>query len=102
VYGSVYKKINKVFHKTKFMRLVKSYKKLNSKYFFFNWNQHSQDRSGLDITKTYLLNKNLWYFQKKNNLQFPFLFKKMSISEIKINKCITLVSKLNDSIKKIF
>jgi hypothetical protein len=102
VYCSVYNKINKVLHKVKFMKLVKIYKKLNSKYFFLNWNQHSQDRSGLDITKTYLLNKNLWYFQKKNNLQFPFFWKKIQVSEVKESKYTVLVSKLNDFSKKIF
>jgi hypothetical protein len=83
------------------MKLIKRYRKLNSKYFFINFNQQSQNRSGLDITKTYLLNKNLWYFQKKNNLKFPNCWNKKTISEVNCNNYITLMSKLNDFIKKI-
>jgi hypothetical protein len=102
VYGSVYKEVFKAFFKKKIIRLSKGYKKLNSKYFFLNWNQHSQDRSGLNITKAYLLSKNLWYFQKKNNLQLPVLLKKNTIENIKNITYLKINSKLNDYIKKIF
>lgn len=80
----------------------KSIKKLNSKYFFYTWNQHAEYRSSYNLHKSYLLIQKIWYFQKKKFLFIPNKFKNLNISELNNIKYIKIQSKLIDFIKKIF
>lgn len=73
----------------------KPIKNLNSKYFFYNWNQHAEYRSSFNLTKSYLLIKKLWYFQKKQFLFIPINIKKKLNSNIEILKYQKLQSKIN-------
>lgn len=73
----------------------KPIKNLNSKYFFYNWNQHAEYRSSFNLTKSYLLIKKLWYFQKKQFLFIPINIKKKINSNIEILKYQKLQSKIN-------
>lgn len=82
-----------------YSRLIK---KLNSRYFFYNWNQHAEYRASSNLSKSYLLIKNLWYFQKKKFLLIPYNFKKIHTSILNEITYIKLKSKLSDFIKKIF
>lgn len=80
----------------------KPIKNLNSKFFFYNWNQHAEYRSSYNLSRTYLLTKKLWYFQKKQFLSTPHYLKKKLISDIDDITYTKLQSKLIDFIKKIF
>lgn len=80
----------------------KPIKKLNSRYFFYNWNQHAEYRSSFNLTKTYLLIKKTWYFQKKKNLLNLKKFKNINSFTINILQYQKINSKLIDFIKKIF
>lgn len=96
----------KIFIKNNFKKQLSLYskpvKKLNSRYFFYNWNQQAEYRSSYNISRTYLLIKNLWYFQKKKFLFIPNNFKKTLIFNIDNLNYQKLQSKLIDFIKKIF
>lgn len=80
----------------------KPIKNLNSKFFFYNWNQHAEYRSSYNLSRTYLLTKKLWYFQKKQFSFIPYNLKKQLISDIYNVNYKKLQSKLIDFIKKIF
>lgn len=62
----------------KYLRNRKKNLKKNLRRFrYYNWkefyrffNYHTQQRSGYDITRFYLINSRKWYFQKKKNLFF--------------------------------
>lgn len=74
---------------------IKAYKKLNWKFFFRNWNLQTQRRERYDVTRVYLLNSKLWYFQKKKFTQLPLCWKKNFITPITPNiKYNSLVSKI--------
>lgn len=97
---------NKIFITNNFSKKLKLYskpiKKLNSKYFFYIWNQHAEYRSSYNLSKTYLLTKKLWYFQKKSFLSLSNKIKKINSTQIiKLNYQL-INSKLIDFIKKIF
>lgn len=84
------------------MRYSRPMKKLYLRYFFYHWNKHAEYRAGHNLTKSYLLLKNLWYFQKKNFLLTSVNFKYKTISICNDEIYIKLQSKLIDFNKKIF
>lgn len=96
----------KIFIINKFQKQLllfsKPIKNLNAKYFFYNWNQHAEYRKGYNLSRTYLLTKKLWYFQKTSFLSIPYNFKNKNSSQIEPFEYIKIQSKLIDFIKKIF
>lgn len=98
MYGSTYQTFYNLIYKKKYIRsMSKAYQRLNWKFFFYNWNQQTQPRTGLNMTKTYLLNWKLWYFQKKKFISLPINWKKNYITELpNQHNFVKLNSKLND------
>lgn len=93
----------KIKNKKKFSKQIKRFKIQNHKGFYVFLNYHTQQRSGYNITRVYLLNEKRWYFQKKQLFKIPVNLKKQEINIITTYETQkTITSKLNDFIKKIF
>ena len=102
MFSILYKLVSLKIKKIKKKKL-KKFKYRNWRFFFFKWNAQSQYRANWNISRSYLLNSKLWYFQKKKNLQHLIQFKKKPLNVVKDSvKNISLISKVNDYIKKIF
>jgi hypothetical protein len=102
VYSSVLECFfNKLYRKRKIN--IKRYTYLNWRGFYSFLNYHTQHRTGVNMTRSYLINSKLWYFQKKKTIRLPFIWKKSEFINIE-NPVLkfSLVSKLNDFIKEIF
>ena len=93
----------KIKNKKKFSKIVKKTSIQNHRNFYIFLNYHTQHRSGYNMTRPYLLNTKLWYFQKKQLFQPPLTYKKINIDVVHDYTIFSkLDSKLNDFIKKIF
>lgn len=104
MFSVLYRLVNLKIKKIKVKKnKLKKFKHRNWRFFFLKWNAQSQYRANWNISRSYLLNSKLWYFQKKKNLKPLMQWKKKSLNIItKSIKNIKLTSKLNDYIKKIF
>ena len=103
MFSLILKSYLRIKNKKKFSKIVKKTSIQNHRTFYIFLNYHTQHRSGYNMTRPYLLNTKLWYFQKKQLLQPLIMWKKINIDIIN-NYIISnkLDSKLNDFIKKIF
>lgn len=102
MYSILSKKFLKINYKKKFLKLIKKLNYINWRGFYAFHNFHTQHREGWNITRVYLLNSRLWYFQKKQFLKTSINFKYQKVSILHItNNIIKLESKLNDYNEKI-
>lgn len=85
MYGIIYKLINKTIVSRKLKKKIKYLNYLNWRGFYVFHNFHTQFRKSWNVTRVYLLNNKLWYFQKKNFLTLPINFHKMEIKVLSQN-----------------
>jgi len=103
VFSLILKSYTKIKNKKKFSKLVKKSFIQNYRSFYIFLNYHTQHRSGYNMTRPYLLNSKLWYFQKTQLLQPLIMWKRVNINIVTNHKILnTLNSKLNDFTKKVF
>ena len=80
MYNSIYKAWElKNFNKKKLKKTIK-WGKLRTSIFFYRWNAQGQHRLSWNLTRSFLLNSKLWYFQKKNIITLPLNWKKNNLS----------------------
>lgn len=82
MYNLVYNRLN-LFRKKLNLNKIKKFKK-KIIWFFIRWNAQGQYRSNRNLSKSYILNQKLWYFQKKKNIQIPAKYKISDVIEIDI------------------
>lgn len=103
MFSVLYRLVNLKIKKIKIKKSkLKKFKYRNWRFFFFKWNAQSQYRANWNMSRSYILNSKLWYFQKKKTYTSFSKWKKNSVSIIsRYITGINLISKLNDYIKKI-
>lgn len=102
MYSILYKELVKISYKKKLLKLIKKLNYANWRGFYAFHNFHTQHRRSWNVTRVYLLNARLWYFQKKQFIKTSKYFKYQKLSSLSLNNnVINLTSKLNDYIKKI-
>jgi hypothetical protein len=82
----------KYYSRSYLLRECGSLQRHNDTYFFYKWNQQAEYRKNYNLSRTYLLLKKSWYFQKKKNILIPFKWKKLEISPISHANYVTLES----------
>ena len=96
MYSPVYKSfLNNIYKKKIIKSKIKYLKYRNWKSFYVFLNYHTQQRSGFNITRVYLLNLKLWYFYKTNLINIPKNLCKSTIHLVSLkNFFICLESKI--------
>jgi hypothetical protein len=95
VFSLILKSYLKIKNKKKFSIKIKKLNSQNYRNFYIFLNYHTQHRSGYNMTRPYLLNSKLWYFQKKKIFKLSFLWKKIEINTVNNIE----YNKLNSKIK---
>lgn len=82
MYSILYKKLLNISYKKKLLKLIKKLNYSNWRGFYAFHNFHTQHRRSWNVTRVYLLNARLWYFQKKKFINTPECFKYQKLNII--------------------
>lgn len=85
MFSIILKSYLRIKNKKKFSIKIKKLNYQNYRNFYIFLNYNTQHRSGYNMTRTYLLNSKLWYFQKKKLFKLSSEWKKLELNKIKTN-----------------